>query len=735
MKAKCRSRTVCFSLALLLAIAVALFPCLSYAAEEQTPSLVKRDFFEVMAQVQRVKQEVLERGYSFSVGYNPAADYTIEQLCGLKPPPPQAQESAYVIQAPVIGALPTAYDWRDLNGVTPIKNQLYCGSCWAFATVVALEHQIRIQCGATVDLSEQYLVSCNQEGYGCGGGSWAHDYHQSPGAVPESEFPYQAQDLPCGGPYSHPYQIDWWGSLGWYSTPSAASIKQAIYDYGSVAAAVCVGEKFNYYTGGIFEADESTSCGSSRVNHGIALVGWNDDRGVDDGYWILKNSWGTGWGENGYMRIRYNKSNVGLGASYVAFSGCETPISTGSLQVTLSPQEAVAAGAQWQVDGGTWMNSGAVVTGLAAGSHTVSFKDVAGWSKPANRSVTIQSGLTTTASATYTQQSGSLSVSISPAGALAAGAQWQVDGGAWINSGATVAGLAAGSHTVAFKDVAGWNKPADRTVSITSGATTYATAAYVQQTGNLYVTLSPQEAVAAGAQWQVDGGTWKNSGALVTGLTVGSHTLAFKDVTGWNKPANQTVTITNATTTSINGVYKVPSGSLNVTIAPSAVAQLLGAQWRVDGGAWKGSGAIASDLKLGSHLVEFSDVAGWNKPANLTATIYNGQTTSLSGSYSAKTGSAVLTVTIVAQQEGVTKTRTELVASNAQWRVDGGEWHSGGEIASGLSLGLHWLEFAPVPGWRTPSTQILQITTSTNSAAGTYTPAISMPWLSILLED
>ena len=108
------------------------------------------------------------------------------------------------------------------------------------------------------------------------------------------------------------------------SVPSVTAIKQAIATYGPISAAVCVGSQFQSYTGGVFSTDESASCGTSKVNHAIVLVGWDDNQGT----WILRNSWGTWWGElaggttgseKGYMRIKYGISNVGYAANYVSY--------------------------------------------------------------------------------------------------------------------------------------------------------------------------------------------------------------------------------------------------------------------------------------------------------------------------------------------------------------------------------------------------------------------------------
>ncbi len=216
--------------------------------------------------------------------------------------------------------LPLSYNWCDLGGCTLVKDQGTCGSCWAFGTVGPLECNILIHDGFEKDLSEQYLVSCNEDNWGCNGGWWAHDYHEwkippnesDAGAVYEYNFPYTASDEPCDPPHAHHEKITWNYILNSNSVPSVEDIKEAIYDYGPVSAAVCVNFAFQLYNDGIFSSD------CSDINHGIVLVGWDDNNG--DGYWILRNSWGPDWGEEGYMRIEYGTSLVGYAANYVVYS-------------------------------------------------------------------------------------------------------------------------------------------------------------------------------------------------------------------------------------------------------------------------------------------------------------------------------------------------------------------------------------------------------------------------------
>ena len=226
------------------------------------------------------------------------------------------------VEQPVqILAVPASYNWCDQNGCTPVKDQGSCGSCWAFGTVGSLESAIKLIDGQTKDLSEQYLVSCNTDGWSCDGGWWAHDYHQwkkpagepDAGAVYETDFPYTATDGYCNSPYTHHEKISNWAYVGTSNgVPSTDAIKQAIYDHGPVAAAVCVNTAFQNYTGGIFTGPSCTS-----VNHAIVLVGWDDVNQA----WILRNSWGPNWGESGYMRIRYGVSRVGYSANYISYEG------------------------------------------------------------------------------------------------------------------------------------------------------------------------------------------------------------------------------------------------------------------------------------------------------------------------------------------------------------------------------------------------------------------------------
>jgi len=265
----------------------------------------------------------------------------------LPTPSPQKPARTYRFAAPadpMASSLPAALDWCAQGGCTPIKNQGQCGSCWAFATTGVVESSIVLHDGVTRDLAEQYLVSCNTQAWGCDGGSAAFDYfvwrapslEPGAGAVYEPDFPYVAVDAPCNSPYSHHEKLASWAYVGG-SSPSVAAIKQAIYDHGPVWATVCAGSAFQRYRSGIFQTEESSSCQPYYANHAVVLVGWDDGQGTN-GVWLLRNSWGTAWGEGGTMRIAYGVSNVGRYAAYVVYpSGSVTPTLTRTPTRTATP--------------------------------------------------------------------------------------------------------------------------------------------------------------------------------------------------------------------------------------------------------------------------------------------------------------------------------------------------------------------------------------------------------------
>ena len=123
-----------------------------------------------------LKARGVKEGWTFEINDNPATTYSLDQLCGFSLPDDWEEDARFKVFEPVRD-VPSSFDWRALGGTTPVKNQGGCGSCWAFSTVAPLECNILIKDGVVVDLSEQWLLSCNQSGWDCEGGQYAHDYH------------------------------------------------------------------------------------------------------------------------------------------------------------------------------------------------------------------------------------------------------------------------------------------------------------------------------------------------------------------------------------------------------------------------------------------------------------------------------------------------------------------------------------------------------------------------------
>lgn len=216
---------------------------------------------------------------------------------------------------------PSSYDWRNVSGVnyiTSIKDQGACGDCWAFASTAAMEAQVVIAGLLPVtsaDLSEQTLLSCS----GAGTCSWgdtldAASYLYNYGIPLETCFAYAESQVSClGACFNYNKSVYKLNDFVGYSEPTASEIKSAIYTYGPVVVDMRVYQDFRSYTTGIY----TYSTGSDTGGHDILLVGYND---ADGGYFIVKNSWGTGWGESGFGKIAYSELASQSGTSILATS-------------------------------------------------------------------------------------------------------------------------------------------------------------------------------------------------------------------------------------------------------------------------------------------------------------------------------------------------------------------------------------------------------------------------------
>jgi len=301
-------------------------------------------------------------------------------------------------------ALPTALDWRNNGGnfVTGMRDQGNCGSCWAFAATAALESNVLISQKAPnveLNLSEQVVVSCSGAG-SCDGGyiDTVSDFIRDTGVPVETCYPYTATDGNCANACANwqasAYDIQSWQYVA-TTSPTAEGIKNALYNYGPLLTTMAVYSDFFYYTSGVY----SYSSGYLEGYHAITVVGYNDS----GSYFIVKNSWGPGWGESGYFRIAYSQltNSVNFGDYTIAYIGAAPSCtystsllfpyaggtSTGSIRVTTQ------SGCAWTASSNAaWMS---ITPGSGTGPGVVQF------SASANSTSTERTGALTIAGQTY----------------------------------------------------------------------------------------------------------------------------------------------------------------------------------------------------------------------------------------------------------------------------------------------------------------------------------------------
>ncbi len=264
----------------------------------------------------------------------PAGDYTVGETAitrlspqeravlfgDLRLPEGDIEVHAYAPAA----QLPSALDWRDTPGgsfVTGVRWQGICGSCWAFSALAAFESMVLIgrdEPDSDLDLSEQYILSCNVMAGNCTGG-WlegAFEFLRLAGTPTEACFTYLGDDaIPCRESCHATFDLlekvdQWWFVTAGDADPTA--IKTAL-QYGPVSVGMVIHDNFLGYTGGVYDAYGSPDIGEG---HTVLIVGYDDAQQC----WIAKNSWGTDWGEDGYCRVAYDSgcdfADYSLACSY-----------------------------------------------------------------------------------------------------------------------------------------------------------------------------------------------------------------------------------------------------------------------------------------------------------------------------------------------------------------------------------------------------------------------------------
>ncbi len=328
-----------------LAVAIALFLFVTLAA--LLPAVGGA------ADLDSLRREIEANGWSFTVNDHFTSTLTDARRAGLRgyaPPPGYDKELAsHLVILPQDKTLPSNFSWVEQGGVTPVKDQSTCGSCWAFAATAELEAHMKIRYGVTLDLSEQQVVSCNNYGAGCGGG-WAdaaYAVFQQKGGVLENCHPYLAADPPQAACLQDQFLKFAWVTGYRYISNNVTQIKTALLD-GPVCTGIDANEAFEAYESGCFDVP------GTYVNHLVLIVGWDDRACGGSGAWLIKNSWGPGFGESGYIWVQYGAALTGHDVTQLT---CATPTTAFAISSTLGA-EPLMAGATVPV---TWSTSGAGV--------------------------------------------------------------------------------------------------------------------------------------------------------------------------------------------------------------------------------------------------------------------------------------------------------------------------------------------------------------------------------------
>lgn len=287
-----------------------------------------------------LRRDIQTQKLSFQIGYTTAMDLRLEQLAGSRAPadlhvqaPKQnaaaeqllkidrAERDKFAkanpgklhelqIRRPNCAAL-RSFDWRQQNKVTSVRNQGPCGSCWAFATLGAYESSYLIRNNLAADGSEQQIVTCSGAG-SCAGGWYSNAFTWliGRGDATEAAVPYTATNGSPGmcNPAASYSAVAWGFVRPDAGIPTVPAMKEALCRFGPLAVAVRATPLFQAYHSGVFNEQAP-----GPINHAVTLIGWDDGKQA----WLMKNSWGTGWGESGYMWIHYGSNSIGYAAAWV----------------------------------------------------------------------------------------------------------------------------------------------------------------------------------------------------------------------------------------------------------------------------------------------------------------------------------------------------------------------------------------------------------------------------------
>jgi C1A family cysteine protease len=235
-----------------------------------------------------------------------------EKLLNYEPAPESLRGDATEVEVPPYEGTESLVDWTG-KYTTPVKDQGYCGSCWAFAASEQIESDAMRQLKTSYVLGPQQMVSCDKKDGGCNGGrqETAYSYIQSCGGQEqEKDYPYTSGKSGQNGSCQENKNKFVLGVKSYHTVRGESSMANYVKSSGPLSIAVDA-STWNSYRGGIM-----SNCGT-RINHAVQAVGVDTSKG---GYWKVRNSWGKSWGESGYIRLAYGQNTCGLasqGSTYV----------------------------------------------------------------------------------------------------------------------------------------------------------------------------------------------------------------------------------------------------------------------------------------------------------------------------------------------------------------------------------------------------------------------------------
>jgi hypothetical protein len=271
--------------------------------------------FQMNAQkIAEANAKTAARGHGATFGFTKFSDWSVEEFKAINGFIPKRPLNPIPVN-PATPEPTQAIDWVAAGKTTPVKDQGQCGSCWAFSTTETVE-SANLMCNNPMVIGgPQEIVDCDSNDAGCNGGDpqealgWVQ---QQGGLDTEQCYPYTAEDGTCNSANCQPNP-----DLKINAVSPVAGDEQSIYTALQAAplSICCDAEPWQNYQGGIMTADE---CGTS-IDHAIQLTGYNPTQG---GYWIVRNSWGADWGENGFIYLQYGQNTCGITSEVTGATAC-----------------------------------------------------------------------------------------------------------------------------------------------------------------------------------------------------------------------------------------------------------------------------------------------------------------------------------------------------------------------------------------------------------------------------